>query len=71
MRWALERLLALGLAPLALGTALASPYYYQPAPYYGYPAYYGAPAYYPAPAPYPYYAPRSCWSPYYRTYVAC
>jgi hypothetical protein len=60
----------IGLGAFALGTALAAPYYYQPAPYYGYPApYYYAPpaAYYPP----PYYAPRSCWSPYYRTYVAC
>ena len=33
----------IGLGAFALGTALAAPYYYQPAPYYGYPAYYGAP----------------------------
>jgi hypothetical protein len=57
----------IGLGAFALGSVLAAPYYY-----YGYPGYYGYPAYYyPPPAPYypPY--PRSCWNPYYRTYVAC
>jgi hypothetical protein len=62
----------IGLGAFALGTALAAPYY---SPYYYPNAYYAPPPayYYPAPAPYypPYYAPRSCWSPYYRTYVAC
>jgi len=58
----------IGLGAFALGSALAAPYYYGYPGYYGYPAYYYAPpaAYYP-PAP----AYRTCWSPYYRTYVAC
>jgi hypothetical protein len=62
----------IGLGAFALGSALAAPYYWGYPGYYGYPApYYYAPpaAYYPPPQPY--YAPRSCWSPYYRTYVAC
>ena len=62
---------AIGLGAFALGTAAASPYYGYPGGYYGYPGYQYPAYYYPAPAPYPYYAPRSCWSPYYRTYVAC
>ena len=60
----------IGLGALAVGTAIGAGAAANP--YYGYPGYgyYGAPAYYGygyAPA----YAPRSCWSPYYRTYVAC
>ena len=54
----------LGLGAFALGSAVgagASPYYNP---------YYAPPAYYYPPAPY-YPAARSCWSPYYRTYVAC
>jgi hypothetical protein len=61
---------AIGVGAFALGTAVANPYYGYPAGYYAPPPayYYPPPApYYPA-APYPY---RSCWSPYYRTYVAC
>ena len=58
----------IGLGAFALGTALASPYYYYPGAYYGY-----APGYYypPAPAYYPPYAPRSCWNPYYQRYYPC
>jgi hypothetical protein len=57
----------IGLGAFALGTALASPYYY------GYPGYYGYPAYYypPAPAPYYPYPPRNCWNPYYQRYYPC
>jgi hypothetical protein len=59
----------IGLGAFALGSALASPYYYNPY-YYPYGYYYPpAPAYYP-PAPY-YPAPRSCWNPYYRNYYPC
>ena len=61
----------LGLGAFALGSALSAPYYGYPGGYYGYPGYAYPTYYYPQPAPYPYYAPRSCWSPYYRTYVAC
>jgi hypothetical protein len=58
----------IGLGAFAVGSAIAAPYYWG-----GYPGYYGYPAYYYAPpAPTPYYPyPRSCWNPYYRTYVAC
>jgi hypothetical protein len=56
----------IGLGAAALGTAVgaaaANPYYNG---YYG-PGYYG---YAPAYTPYP--APRSCFSPYYNTYVPC
>jgi hypothetical protein len=56
----------IGLGAFALGTALASPYYY------GYPGYYGYPAYYYPPAPNYYYPPpRSCWNPYYGRYYPC
>jgi hypothetical protein len=58
----------IGLGAFALGTALATPYYY------GYPGYYypPAPAYY-GPAYYGY-APgpsHSCWNPYYGRYYPC
>ncbi len=56
----------LGLGAFALGSALASPYNYNPY-YYGY--YPPAPAYYPPQAYYP--PTRSCWSPYYRSYYPC
>jgi hypothetical protein len=57
--------IGIGLGAAALGTAVGAaatnPYYNG---YYAYPAYGYGPAYgYPP--------PRSCWSPYYRTYVAC
>jgi hypothetical protein len=59
----------IGVGAFALGSTLAAPYYW------GYPGYYGYPAYYypPAPPAAPYYPayPRSCWNPYYRTYVTC
>jgi hypothetical protein len=61
--------IGIGLGAFALGTAFATPYYGYPG--YGYPGYSAPPpaAYYPPSAPaYPY---RSCWSPYYQTYVAC
>jgi hypothetical protein len=61
----------IGLGAFGLGAILAAPYYNPYNPYY-YPGYYYPPAYYPPPpAYYPAYQPRSCWSPYYRTYVAC
>src|ERR1700733_8304031 len=57
----------IGLGAFALGSVLASPYYYGYPGYY--PGYYGyAPAYYPPAPAYYGYAPgpaRSCWSPYY------
>jgi hypothetical protein len=62
----------IGLGAFALGSILASPYYYPgyyPGYYYPPPAYYYPPA--PPPAYYPAYQARSCWSPYYRQYVAC
>jgi len=58
----------IGVGAFTLGTLLgvgANPYYY-PNAYYGYPGYYP-----PAPGYYQPYAPRTCWSPYYQTYVAC
>jgi hypothetical protein len=59
----------IGLGAFTLGTILANPYAYS-APYYPYGYGYYAPSYYYPPAP-TYYPPRSCWSPYYRQYVAC
>jgi hypothetical protein len=56
----------IGLGAFALGTALASPYYYYPGAYYAYPPAYYPPAYYP---PYP--PPRSCWNPYDGRYYPC
>jgi len=66
---------ALGLGAFALGSVLASPYYYYGYPYYGY---YGSPYYYPPgygypPAAYyppsPYYGyPNYSGYPYYRPY---
>jgi len=58
----------IGLGSFALGTALgaaANPYPYNP---YGY--YAPAPVYYPPPPAY-YPPPRTCWSPYYGSYVPC
>lgn len=64
----------IGVGALALGTMLgaaANPYYYPYGYYYPPAAYYYPPApAYPAYPAYPY-PTRSCWSPYYRTYVAC
>jgi hypothetical protein len=60
----------IGLGAFALGSVLASPYYYGYPGYY--PGYYPPPAYYPpAPGYYPPYPARSCWNPYYRSYYAC
>jgi hypothetical protein len=58
----------IGLGAFALGSVLASPYYYG---YPGYPGYYGYPAYYYPPAPAYYPPPRSCWNPYYGRYYPC
>jgi hypothetical protein len=62
------------LGGLALGSALANPYVYNPYPY----GYYPPPTYYYPPiAPYSivppsYYPPvRSCWNSYYQTYYTC
>jgi hypothetical protein len=63
----------IGVGAFALGAVLGSQAAPAPAPYYA-PGYYPAPAPYYAPAApgyYPGYAPRTCWSPYYRQYVAC
>lgn len=56
----------IGLGAFALGSALASPYYY---PYYN-PYYYYPPAAYYPPAPY-YGPPHRCWDPYYGRWYRC
>jgi hypothetical protein len=58
----------IGLGAFALGSVLASPYYYNPY-YYPYTYYPPAPAYYPPAAYYP--TARSCWSGYYHYYYPC
>jgi hypothetical protein len=60
----------IGLGAFALGSVLASPYYYGYPGYGYYPGYYYPPAYYPPAAYYSPY-PRSCWNPYYGRYYPC